>query len=244
MTDIKPIETRYAGCLFRSRLEARWAVFFDTLGIEWQYEAQGYECTTRCQLSGDGYDNRFRYLPDFWLPGLGLHAEVKASLTEPDLRRLLDAAADLSENGHDLVIFGQIPRPWPGPYETHRTGTMCVVPWRCHLHKGTLYAERWLNQPGGRHGSFRNLVAYDTGEWGDAPPEVLTRLLVHGAACWERHPEFDRGYQAARSARFEHGESGAPQPRQTAAERREQLFESILRDRGPGQFGGPGRWTR
>lgn len=30
---IKAIETSYAGCRFRSRLEARWAVFFDTLGI-------------------------------------------------------------------------------------------------------------------------------------------------------------------------------------------------------------------
>lgn len=30
---IKAIETRYAGCLFRSRLEARWAVFFRHVGI-------------------------------------------------------------------------------------------------------------------------------------------------------------------------------------------------------------------
>lgn len=28
---IRAIETRYAGCRFRSRLEARWAVFFDHL---------------------------------------------------------------------------------------------------------------------------------------------------------------------------------------------------------------------
>ncbi len=39
MNKIKPIETRYAGCRFRSRLEARWTVFFDHLGIEWEYEA-------------------------------------------------------------------------------------------------------------------------------------------------------------------------------------------------------------
>jgi hypothetical protein len=38
--DIKPIETRYNGYRFRSRLEARWAVFFDTLGIEYQYELE------------------------------------------------------------------------------------------------------------------------------------------------------------------------------------------------------------
>ncbi len=37
------LPTKYAGITFRSRLEARWAVFFDTLGIEWEYEPQGYK---------------------------------------------------------------------------------------------------------------------------------------------------------------------------------------------------------
>lgn len=55
MTDIKPIETSYAGCRFRSRIEARWAVFFDYLGIGWEYEPQGFELP-----SGP-------YLPDFLL---------------------------------------------------------------------------------------------------------------------------------------------------------------------------------
>ena len=40
---IDAIETLYAGCRFRSRLEARWAVAFNALGIEWMYEPQGYE---------------------------------------------------------------------------------------------------------------------------------------------------------------------------------------------------------
>jgi hypothetical protein len=30
--------TRYADVLFRSRLEARWAAFFDLMGWKWQYE--------------------------------------------------------------------------------------------------------------------------------------------------------------------------------------------------------------
>jgi len=57
MNDIKPIETHYKGYRFRSRLEARWAVFFDAIGIEWEYEKEGYN------LGKMGY-----YLPDFWLP--------------------------------------------------------------------------------------------------------------------------------------------------------------------------------
>ena len=38
MTTIKPIETVYNGYRFRSRLEARWAVFFDALGITYKIE--------------------------------------------------------------------------------------------------------------------------------------------------------------------------------------------------------------
>lgn len=51
---IKAIDTRYAGHLFRSRLEARWAVFLDQLGLRWEYEPEGFEI----------YDGT-RYLPDF-----------------------------------------------------------------------------------------------------------------------------------------------------------------------------------
>lgn len=39
--DIKPIQTAYKGYLFRSRTEARWAVFFDHLGWQWEYEQEG-----------------------------------------------------------------------------------------------------------------------------------------------------------------------------------------------------------
>lgn len=62
---IKAIETEYNGYLFRSRLEARWAVFFDALGIEYHYEPEGFN------LSG------IRYLPDFFLPQVNMWAEVK-----------------------------------------------------------------------------------------------------------------------------------------------------------------------
>jgi hypothetical protein len=35
---IKPIPTTYSGVNFRSRLEARWAAFFDLSRLEWDYE--------------------------------------------------------------------------------------------------------------------------------------------------------------------------------------------------------------
>ncbi len=51
---IKAIDTSYKGYYFRSRLEARWAVFFDHLEIKYEYEPEGYILST-----GE------RYLPDF-----------------------------------------------------------------------------------------------------------------------------------------------------------------------------------
>ncbi len=36
--NIKAIPTKYAGVMFRSRLEARWAAFFDLIGWKWEYE--------------------------------------------------------------------------------------------------------------------------------------------------------------------------------------------------------------
>lgn len=63
---IKAIETKYKGYRFRSRLEARWAVFFDALGVQWEYEKEGYD------LGEAGY-----YLPDFWLPETNSYLEIK-----------------------------------------------------------------------------------------------------------------------------------------------------------------------
>lgn len=50
---ITPIETRAYGCRFRSRLEAKWAVFFTELGLQWEHEPEGFNLGTEM------------YLPDF-----------------------------------------------------------------------------------------------------------------------------------------------------------------------------------
>lgn len=68
MTDIKPIQTNYKGYLFRSRLEARWALFFDEMGIKYEYEPEGF-------VLGDSTC----YLPDFYLPECKTYVEVKGS---------------------------------------------------------------------------------------------------------------------------------------------------------------------
>ena len=63
--DIKAMETEYDGHRFRSRLEARWAVFFNAVGLTYEYEIEGFEM--------DGT----RYLPDFYIPNLNRWFEIK-----------------------------------------------------------------------------------------------------------------------------------------------------------------------
>ncbi len=74
---IKAIETVYNGYKFRSRLEARWAVFFDALGIEYQYEVEGFD------LDGTWY------LPDFWLPEQKWWIEIKPKVGNVDHGKLI-----------------------------------------------------------------------------------------------------------------------------------------------------------
>jgi hypothetical protein len=61
------IDTLYRNCYFRSRLEARWAVFFDVMKIAWRYEPEAYRVGP----------HNLAYLPDFYLPDLGTWIEVK-----------------------------------------------------------------------------------------------------------------------------------------------------------------------
>lgn len=89
MNSIQPIETKYKGYRFRSRLEARWAVFFDALGVEYEYEPEGFKLP-----------NGKVYLPDFRLKCWGcrgshsletpfdLYVEVKGVMTLEDAQKI------------------------------------------------------------------------------------------------------------------------------------------------------------
>lgn len=81
--DIKPINTKYNKYNFRSRIEARWAVFFDKLGWEWRYEDEGYQLES------------VYYLPDFYFPELNTYAEVKGkAFTDEELNKCKLLSAD------------------------------------------------------------------------------------------------------------------------------------------------------
>lgn len=118
MSALKAIETEYKGYRFRSRLEARWVVFFDACGVKWEYEPEGYV------LSDGGY-----YLPDFLLhdvtfnhagysEGNDLYVEVKGKMTAEDAEKIKKFAfppeADDGEcwdpdKMNPLLVVGNIP---------------------------------------------------------------------------------------------------------------------------------------
>jgi hypothetical protein len=86
-TTFRPIETPYAGRLFRSRLEARWAVFYSAIGIAWTYEPEGYvldntdpTLLARLHQAWDDpglFAPTIAYLPDFYLPEQRCYVEIK-----------------------------------------------------------------------------------------------------------------------------------------------------------------------
>ena len=158
---IKAIETRYKGYRFRSRLEARWAVFFDALGWSWEYEPEGFDL---------GFGEL--YLPDFLVGGE--FVEIKATPpTEAEKRK----AMLLSQGSGRCVVFGV---GLPEPYMISN-GLPGFTPEDQTFRDGVL-----------------SYNAYCLGKWkrpglylGDTPCDEDL------AAC-----------NAARSARFEHGECG------------------------------------
>ena len=105
---IKPIETFYAGSRFRSRLEARWAVFFNWLKIQYLYEPEGF-------MLEDGT----MYLPDFYLPDQDTFFEVKGVMRDADNHKIQQFREDSGKPvvvGYDDMRFDATDR-WEHSYE-------------------------------------------------------------------------------------------------------------------------------
>lgn len=93
---IKALQTPYRGVTYRSRTEARWAVFFDEIRLAYDYEPEGFD------VGGEWY------LPDFWLPQPGLWFEVKGVAPNGREERV---AASLSKLSRSRVVIAVGPPP-------------------------------------------------------------------------------------------------------------------------------------
>lgn len=86
---IKAIQTRYDDYYFRSRQEARFAVWLNALNIPYRYEHQGFDL-----------GNGVFYLPDFYLSSLEIWVEIKGKAPSPGE---INKAALLSQQQADPV---------------------------------------------------------------------------------------------------------------------------------------------
>jgi len=220
---IAAIETHYAGHRFRSRLEARWAVFFNALNITWQYEPQGYTV---------GRD-KHPYLPDFWLPDLKAFVEVKGDPDTLNLNTLADLTEATAGDALAVLILGQIPTLSSGAIPTHtmlspafdvrqntRPATDTIVKafnaidtlddqaqqaikeLRAHDKRLTVVSQRFVFVTGTTSAVWMPISqprAWISPAQALAPEAVWPVLPL---------PKVAAAYEAARTSRFEHGESG------------------------------------
>lgn len=209
---IKPIETVYNGYRFRSRLEARWAVFFDALGVRYEYEPEGYD------LGEAGW-----YLPDFWLPEQDHWLEVKREGWEPDEAEQARLGAFIAEGGWSFYLISG--EPYHNSYEVWRgklswdQGSYKVV--GVEVNQDLL----WTVCPLCGTQDIRSLIGKSCGEdwpegWGEMwlcmHCDIVDRshpnkphAYFHKGAVIARPGQFSlpvaHAYTTARQARFEHG---------------------------------------
>ena len=188
---MKAIQTEYKGYLFRSRLEARWAVFFDACGVRWEYEPEGYDL-------GDG----IYYLPDFLLHGVDgrdggdLYVEVKGNMTPADAEKILRF---VEGGGRE------------GKYGKYKYATLVVG----NIPEGETADEiDWYVSDHAYHGPAPYLFNFETidGDHFAAHPGINKdgKFELFGDdssyLCDQDPVATERAYRLARQARFEHGE--------------------------------------
>lgn len=214
MQEIKAIETEFHGYRFRSRLEARWAVFFTKFGIEYQYEPEGFQVEV-------GPDEVIKYLPDFYLPEYDIYAEVKGS--DEALRRdghKIGRCIDYNSTpiSKGLIILGNVPDPGLIAW-----GNIPMFPY-LYWHKGVVreyasfmrcrYEIKLRKIAIGNEKIFRELFSYLRDCVDEDIPEGTTINCLWTRSDMRSFDDsyFDdlrESYRAARQARFEYGEKGA-----------------------------------
>lgn len=197
---VQAIPTLFDGYFFRSRLEARWAVFFRTLRIRYRYESEGF-------LVGAG-EKKIAYLPDFFLTDTETWVEVKGDAAAFD-QKILGAAidygcglpdtADSVGTTRGLLLLGPIPNPengWPlHPILQHSKGGWV---------ERTVFGNRGVlpvDPCGDRY--FDGLCEWPPETWDEIERDWDEPLSLRHRHC---PPLVSAAYFVARKARFEHGD--------------------------------------
>lgn len=109
-TKFKVIQTFHNGFHFRSRLEARWGIYLETMGIDYLYEYEGFA------LDSAGW-----YLPDLYLPDFEMWAEIKPTAFNPQELAKLKALVTFTQKPA-LMLIGV---PGRKAYEAWCIDTQC-----------------------------------------------------------------------------------------------------------------------
>lgn len=196
---IQAIETRYKGYRFRSRLEARWAVFFDALDIRWVYEHEGFEIKSH-------HGKTEWYLPDFHLLDIDLYVEIKPEGTPKGIEKTMAATA----HGGLSVLF-----LWGSDFEMY-AGHLMLPTDRDGVFKAIQYLQ-WSTCPVCNAAGLFTMCG-DGGDRKDYEPPhrfyCLNRscvgykspLTIKTQVEWIT-PRIREAIATARAARFEHGET-------------------------------------
>ncbi len=181
---MRPKQTKYKNIFFRSRTEARWAVFFDVIGYRWQYEEEGYLLS-----SNEGY------LPDFklLLPDDSIfYAEVKHyEFDDLGDEKIITLRKFCRESDVPLLILPGTPeyRAYNLIFPDHNDNSFCAALFQDYTPYIRIADEYW----------FRYLVMDSNGRF---------MLDVDDRSA---RKSFGRKYveaiYTARSAHFEHGEN-------------------------------------
>ena len=130
----KAIPTYHNGIVFRSKNEARWALFFDFVHIEYNYEPRFFTV------------GRIQYRPDFYLPKYDKFAEVKSSvdgIQNSFMAQKLNCVIDYqaTEISKGLLLLGAF------PYDIRTINTRLKTKW-LFWHEGVCCANAYIQQEG------------------------------------------------------------------------------------------------
>lgn len=180
--NIQAIETQFDGHLFRSRTEARWAVFFKEMGWKYQYEVEGFNL------------NGVRYLPDFFLPELDCWFEVKGSIPTQDEADKLKALVEATARNALLA--------WGAPKRGDHDGEYHMV----HICRDKNGKSEWLSLK--QFDCDLPLFVYFGNS--DYNFGLMVNGIVYGPPGWPKTANDCRAaLDAASSARFEFGAQGS-----------------------------------
>lgn len=220
---VKAIETVYKGYRFRSRLEARWAVFFDAAGIQYRYETEGFKTE-----SGD------MYLPDFYLPEYRMYAEVKGDEEQyrNDLPRIIKFLEGENATIKRLIVLGNIPYSkesggiywfpvmYYHPLEDRIVREYKTIIWFDRGYNARFVLDWATNYSYETRETYYKVPIFDRGQGYDG---TISYEKLDPIPDDEMNPDFNdhpvrhgfkserliEAYRKARQARFEHGETPA-----------------------------------